>query len=241
VTTPLVLLPGLLCDGALWAPIIDALADVAHCHVADLARDDGVRAMAHRVLDEAPWPEFALAGFSMGGYVAFEVMRQAPGRITRLALLDTGAGPDSPERAEERRRGISLARSDKGFTTIAHLLLSSMLHPDRADDPVLGAVLRTMAERVGREGYVRQQTAILGRPDSRPSLVDIRCPTLVLCGRDDRRAPLAWHEEMAAGIPGAVLEIIEDSGHMVTLEQPAATAAALRRWLMPGSPSLGGA
>lgn len=231
MTTPLVLLPGLLCDGALWSPMIDALADIAHCHVADLTRDDSVRAMARRVLDEAPWAEFALAGFSMGGYVAFEVMRQAPGRITRLALLDTGAGPDSPERADERRRGIALARTDKGFMTIARLLLSSMLHPDRADDPVLGAALRTMAERVGREGYVRQQTAILARPDSRPLLATIQCPTLVLCGREDHRAPLTWHEEMATGIPGAVLEIIEDSGHMVTLEQPTATAAALRRWL----------
>ncbi len=234
MTTPLVLLPGLLCDGALWAPMIAALSDIAHCHVADLTRDDSVGAMARRVLDEAPWPEFALAGFSMGGFVAFDVMRQAPGRVTRLALMDTGARPDTPERADERRRGIALAGNAKGFNPIARTLLASMLHPDHVADPALGDAMRAMAERVGREAYMRQQTAILSRPDSRPGLGAITCPPLVLCGRQDPRTPLAWHEEMAAAIPGAVLEIIEDSGHMVTFEQPAATAAALRRWLRPG-------
>ncbi len=228
---PLLLLPGLLCDGALWAPQIEALADVAECRVADLTRDDTIRAMVRRVLDETPWDTFALAGFSMGGFAALEVMRQAPQRVTRLALMDTGPGVDTPERADERRRGIALAEQARGFQPIARTLLASMLHPDRAADPVLGTAMREMAERVGREAYIRQQTAILQREDSVPLLRTIRCPTLVLCGRQDRRTPLEWHETMAREIPGAVLEVIEECGHMSTLEAPGATAAAMRRWL----------
>lgn len=228
---PLLLLPGLLCDGALWAPQIGALKDVAECRVADLTRDDTIRGMVRRTLDEVPWDTFALAGFSMGGFAALEVMRQAPQRVSRLALMDTGPGVDSPERADERRRGIALAEQARGFQPIARTLLASMLHPDRAADPVLGTTMREMAERVGREAYIRQQTAILRREDSIPMLRTIRCPTLVLCGRDDRRTPLEWHETMAREIPGAVLEVIEHCGHMSPLEAPEATSAAMRRWL----------
>ncbi len=228
---PLLLLPGLLCDGALWAPQIEALRDVAECRVADLTRDDSIPGMVGRILDEAPWDTFALAGFSMGGSAALEVMRQAPQRVTRLALLDAGLGVDTPERADERRRGMAMATRPRGFQPIARMLLTSMLHPDRAADPVLGAVMSEMAERVGREAYIRQQTAMLHREDTAPLLRTIRCPTLVLCGRQDRRTPLEWHETMAREIPGALLEVIDRCGHMSTLEAPEATAAAMRRWL----------
>ena len=227
--TSLVLLPGLLCDRELWRRQIESLGDVASPWVADLTLDDSMAAMARRVLAAAP-PVFALAGLSMGGYCALEIMRQAPARVTRLALLDTGARADSPEQTARRRGLIELA--EKGdFKGVTPRLLPLFLHPDRLKDAELTGRVTAMAHRVGKDAFLRQQKAIMGRIDSRPYLARIACPTLLLCGRQDQLTPPALLEEMAAPIPGALLEVIEDCGHLSTMERPDAVDAALRIWL----------
>lgn len=227
---PLVLVPGLLCDAAVWQPQTDALADVAAPWVADHTRHDDLRALAAAVLREAPAERFALAGFSMGGYVALEMIAQAPERIARLALVDTSARPESAEARERRLRLIELAASGK-FSRVTEVLLPMMLHASRLADPALLAVVRDMARRTGEDAFVRQERAIMSRADSRPRLAAIGCPTLVLCGRDDQLTPLEGHEEMAAAIPGATLTVLGTCGHMSTLERPEAVSAALRTWL----------
>ncbi len=232
--TPLILIPGLLCDRAVWQAQLDGLSGVADARVADVTRDDSMSAMAARVLAECPFERFALAGFSMGGYVAFELMRQAPGRVTRLALLDTSARPDTPERSRQRREFMTLAQRERGFAPVNRVMLPLMVHASRLDDAPLIAEIRAMADRVGVAAYVRQQEAIIGRADSRPALAGIRVPTLVLCGREDALTPLEAHEEMAAGVPGALLEVIDTCGHMAPMERPEAVNSALSRWLSEG-------
>ncbi len=227
--TPLVLLPGLLCDRELWRSQVEALGDIASPWVADLTLDDSLAAMARRVLATAP-REFALAGLSMGGYCALEILRQAPARVRRLALLDTSARADSPEQSSRRRFLIELA--EKGdFKGVTPRLLPLFLHPDRLMDAALTGRVTAMTHRVGKEAFLRQQKAIIGRIDSRPFLPRISCPTLVLCGRQDQLTPVALHEEMAALIPGARLETVEACGHLSTMERPDAVNAALRIWL----------
>jgi len=227
---PLVLLPGLLCDAAVWAPQCDALTDIADCHVPDLTRDDTMAGMAARVLAEVPYERFALAGFSMGGYCALEMLRQAPERVTHLALLDTSAHTDDAERRAERERFITLAQGG-AFMPITRLMVPTLVHPSRVGDEPVVRVIRDMAERIGPEAFVRQQQAIISRSDSIAHLPAIACPTLVMCGEQDLRTSLAAHETMARIIPGARLVTIPDCGHMVTLERPEAVSAALREWL----------
>ena len=224
----LVLLPGLLCDARLWQDQVAGLADVARCQVADLTLDNSLRGMALRVLDAAP-PRFALAGLSMGGYLAFEILRLAPERVTRLALFDTSARADTEEAARRRRGLMALTRSGQ-FRGVTPRLLPQLLHPDHLQGP-LGLAVRDMAERVGREAFLRQQTAILHRPDSRPLLPLLRLPALVAVGAQDVLTPPALAEEMAAGIQGARLVVIPEAGHLPTMEQPAAVNALLRDWL----------
>jgi len=227
---PLVLLSGLLCDSAVWASQTTALADVAQFHIPDLTRDDTMAAMAARVLVEVSFERFALAGFSMGGYCALEIMRQAPGRVVRLALMDTSPHQDDDERRGERERFIALATGD-GFVPITRVMVPFLVHPNRVNDEPMVRVIREMGERIGAKAYVRQQRAILSRADSVPTLARIACPTLVLCGEQDTRTTLAPHELMAREIPGARLVTIPDCGHMVTLERPEAVTVALREWL----------
>lgn len=228
---PLVLLPGLLCDARVWAAQVAGLGPAGRCWVPDLTRDDTMAAMAGRVLEEVPFERFALAGFSMGGYLALELVRRCPERIDRLALLDTSARVDTPERVAERERFIALAQAPRGFAPITRAMLGFLVHPSRADDAELVGAIAGMAERTGAEAYVRQQRAILSRTDSLPFLAAIRCPTLVLCGRQDDRAPVSVHEELAAGIPGARLVVLEDCGHMAPMERPGEVTEALRQWL----------
>jgi len=229
---PLVLLPGLLCDAALWEPQLSALADVARFWVPDLTGYESMKELGESVLRDAPWQEFTLAGLSMGGYVALEVMRQAPQRVTRLALLDTRARPETPEETDRRRQLMKLAQTERGFTPVTSRMLPLMLHPSRVKDTQLTKTIREMAERTGVEGYLRQQRAIISRPDFRPGLAKIECPALVLCGRQDQLTPLECSEEMAAEIPGAKLVVVEECGHLSTLERPAVVNAALRGWLV---------
>lgn len=227
--TPLVLLPGLLCDAALWRHQAETLPDIAEISIADLTTADQTGLAAQRVLASAP-EEFALAGLSMGGYVALEIMRQAPDRVTRLALLDTSAYSDSHEKRRFRQELINLARIGQ-FRGVTRRLLPKLIHPDRMADADLIESVMDMAERVGREAFLRQQRLLMNRPDSRHDLALISCPTVVICGRQDDLTPLADSEEMAEKIPDAKLVIIEDCGHLSTMERPRAVTAVLRYWL----------
>lgn len=227
--TPLILLPGLLCDRALWEPQLAALGDIAEMTVGDLTRDDSMAGMAKSVLATAP-PRFALAGLSMGGYASLEIMRQAPERVERLALLDTSARPDMPAQTKDRQELIRLAQQGS-FKGVTPRLLPRWVHPSRVNDPELVRTVTEMTQRVGRDAFVSQQTAIMGRPDSRPSLSRIHCPTLVLCGHEDAATPVELHREMAADIADARLVIVPECGHLSTLERPERVNDELRRWL----------
>lgn len=229
VRPTLVLLPGLLCDDRLWKPQVEALSDIAEIVIADMTRDDSMSDMAARALDGAP-ETFSLAGLSMGGYVAFEMMRKAPERVTRLALLDTGARADTPEQTIRRKDLIGLA--DRGeFKAVSPRLLPLFVHESRlADAPLIDDVTE-MADSVGKDAFLRQQKAIMGRPDSRPGLSDIDCPTLVVCGRQDALTPVELSEEIAGLIPGGHLVLIDDCGHLATMERPEEVNAALRTWM----------
>lgn len=225
----LLLLPGLLNDASLYEHQAEALADCAAISIGDLTRSDSMGRLAADVLAEAPEGPFALCGMSMGGYVAFEIMRRAPERVRGLALLDTSARADTPEAAAARREQIEEGRGD--FPGVVEKLLARLAHPDHAGAPEIGGVFQSMATGLGYDVFVRQQHAIMGRPDSRPTLATIRCPTLVLCGRQDEVTPPALHEEIATGIAGARLEIVEDCGHLSPLEQPERVTELLRDWL----------
>jgi pimeloyl-ACP methyl ester carboxylesterase len=227
----LVLLPGLLCDAALWEPQTSDLADVAEFFVADFTSQDSIGEMAASVLRAAPCEEFALAGLSMGGYVAQEIMRQSPQRVTKLALLDTRSRAELPEETERRQELMQLAQSGRNFTPVTNRMLPFLVHASRINEAPLVEVIRDMAQRIGIEAYLRQQHAIIARPDYRTLLAEISCPTLVLCGRQDRLTPLENSEQMAKSIPGADLVIVEECGHMSTLERPAQVNSALRTWL----------
>ena len=228
---PLVMVPGLLCDAQLWHAQVEALADIAEVWIADHTRSDTMAGVARDVLADAPFPKFALAGLSMGGYIAFELMRQAPRRVTRLALLDTAASGESPEQTQRRKELIALAERGE-FSRVIETLLPLLIHPSRLERRTLTDLIRSMAANTGKDAFVRQQRAIMSRIDSRASLAAIDCPTLALCGRQDGLTPLARHEEIAAAISGARLEVIEQCGHLSTLEAPMEVSAALRRWLL---------
>jgi pimeloyl-ACP methyl ester carboxylesterase len=225
----LVLIPGLLCTKALWAPQMAALADIADMTVADHMRHDTMGAIAASILAAAP-ERFALAGLSMGGYIAYEILRQAPGRVTKLALLDTGVRADTPERREARLRRNALALRE-GAGAVQDELMPVLIHKDRLADKAFTGMIRQMAVDTGAEVLVRQHAALMGRPDNRPQLAAIKCPTLVIVGREDALTPPQMAQEIAAGIPGAKLEIIPDCGHLSTLERPEAVNRAMREWL----------
>jgi len=229
---PLVFVPGLLCDDRLWRHQAEHLADLANAIIADVTRDASVSEMARAVLDVAPG-RFALAGLSMGGYVALEIMRVAPERVASLALLDTSARADTPEQTATRRELIELSREGR-FDEVPHKLLPNIVHPDRLDDDRLTSIVFAMAEAVGPESFVRQEEAIIGRPDSREDLTVIACPTLVLCGREDALTPIHLHEEMTDLIPNSRLCVIERCGHLSALERPEGVTKALREWLAGG-------
>jgi pimeloyl-ACP methyl ester carboxylesterase len=225
----LVLIPGLLCSPALWAEQIRQLSDTANISVGEHTRHADLREIAAAILTAAP-PRFALAGLSMGGYVAFEILRQAADRVTRLALLDTSARPDPPERREDRLRLIALAEAT-GAGRAQQELLPALVHPARLSEQALSEAVLQMARDTGVAAFKRQQAAIMARPDNRPLLASIRCPTLVLVGREDALTPPPLAQEIAEGIAGAKLEIIADCGHLSSMEQPEAVNRALRAWL----------
>jgi pimeloyl-ACP methyl ester carboxylesterase len=226
---PVVLIPGLLASARLYAPQIPALWQRGAVVVADHTRDDTMAAIAARILAAAP-QTFALAGLSMGGYIAFEIVRQAPQRVAKLALLDTSARPDTPEQSAARRAQIALA-AQGGFAEVLDAALPRLLQRSHREDPALRGVLEQMAQEVGVAAFIRQQTATIARADSRPTLGDIRCPTLVLVGADDELTPPERAAEMADEIAGARLVTVAQCGHVSTLEQPDEVTRALLEWL----------
>jgi len=230
---PVVLVPGLLASARLYAAQIPQLWQCGPVTVADHTRDDTLAAIAARILASAP-PVFALVGLSMGGYVGFEIVRQAPQRVARLALLDTSARPDTPEQSAARRAQIALASQGR-LAEILDAQFPRLVARVHREDRALRTLLEQMADEVGAAAFIRQQTAIMGRADSRPTLGSIRCPTLVLVGADDELTPPERAEEIAQGIAGARLVTVPRCGHVSTLEQPAEVTRALLDWLRGSS------
>ena len=226
---PVMLIPGLLDSARLYAPQIPALWSTGPVMVADHTRDDSMAAIAARILTNAP-PVFALVGLSMGGYIAFEIVRQAPQRVARLALLDTSARADTPEQSAARRTQMALASQGR-FSQVLDAQFPRLVGRSRRTDTSLRELLDLMAQEVGVAAFTRQQAAIMGRKDSRPTLGGIRCPTLVLVGEDDELTPPERAVEMAEGIAGARLVSVPRCGHMSTLEQPDKVTRALLEWL----------
>lgn len=226
---PTILVPGLLCSPRLYAEQLPALWRFGPVSVASHRHDDSLAAIARRLLAAAP-PQFALAGLSMGGYLAFEIMRQAGHRVTRLALLNTSARPDTAEQAQHRREQITMTQ-DGQFAEVADSLRLRWVRAERRSDLPLHRVIRQMADETGPEAFIRQQTAIMNRPDSRAGLAEIGCPALVLAGADDDVTIPDYAAEIADGIPQARLVVLPDCGHLSTLEQPAAVTRELVSWL----------
>jgi pimeloyl-ACP methyl ester carboxylesterase len=226
---PLVLVPGLLCSARLYAPQIAALWPLGSITVADHRRDGEMAAIAARILADAP-PRFALAGLSMGGYIAFAMLRLAPERIARLALMDTSARPDTAEQSAGREKYITMAEAGK-LGDVVDILTPRFLHRSHHNNETLKRVVRDMATDTGPEAFVRQQKAIRSRPDSRPLLATIHCPSLVLVGDGDELTPLELSKEICTGISGARLVVVPECGHLSTIEKPDAVNAALAEWL----------
>jgi len=225
-------LPGLLCDADLFTAQIAAMQAAGHStHVADFAGEEQVSipAMATRLIDELP-ERFSLVALSMGGYVALEVLAQAPDRVERIALLDTNARADDPAAAARRRDLLRLAERGR-FLGVAPRLMPLYLHESRLEDDDLTSAVAGMAERLGADVFRRQQGAILERKDHRPTLAGYEGPVLVLCGRQDQVTPIHCSEEMAALAPDAVLTVLEDCGHLSTMERPESVNAALLDWM----------
>jgi pimeloyl-ACP methyl ester carboxylesterase len=224
----LLLLPGLLDDARLWRHQVGNLAGTMPV-VADLTGADSMALLAASALAQAPAERFVLAGLSMGGYVALEMMRQAPQRVEALALLDTTARPDTAEATSARHQLMALAQSD--FPAVTRRLMPRLVHPGRLSDEALTTVVTSMADDVGKDAFFRQERAIIDRIDSRPYLGRLDCPVLVLCGREDALTPLEVHEEMAAGIPNASLAVIPHCGHLSTLERPEEVTGEMKAWI----------
>lgn len=229
----LVLLPGMLCDAGLFAHQAEHLSELADVSVGDLTRDDSIAGMARTVLDAAPG-RFSLAGLSLGGIVAMEIMRQEPERVERLALLDTSPLPPRPDQLETWDGFEEMTKSGRFMEVTRERLMPALIHPDRRHEAALTDAVERMAVNVGEDAFVRQLSAQRGRPDSREDLARIECPTVVLCGRDDALCPYPLHGEMAHVILGAALVPIEGCGHLSSLERPEAVTAVLGYWIQRG-------
>lgn len=226
---PIVLVPGLLTSARLYAGQIAALWRFGPVLIADNTAGESIQELAQSVLAAAP-SRFALAGLSMGGYVAFEIMRQASGRVARLALLDTSARPDTPAQRGRRHEQIAMARAGR-FADIPGELWPSLVGPAAQDDQGLRRIVQEMAEETGPDAFIRQQRAIMSRPGSLADLPAITCPALALVGDSDALTPPELCAEIAAGIPGSRHAVIPGSGHLTTLEQPDLMTRALVEWL----------
>lgn len=235
---PLVLLPGTLCDARVFQPVLDLLPP-REMIVPELTGAESAAGMAELLLAQRQLPaRFALAGFSLGGILALEMIAQAPERISRLALIDTTARPDPEPNWTVRRNAVDRAAQIGVDRYVTDKLWSLYVSGDAACDQRLRELVGTMSASVGLEAFRRQSEMAIRRSDSRPRLPAIAVPTLVLCGAQERLCPVEVHREMAALIPGAELAIIPAAGHFALIEQPDAVATHLRRWLAsPKDPS----
>lgn len=225
----LVLIPGLLCDERLWQDQVTNLTDVCRPHVADISQDNSIEAMAKRVLAKAP-ERFILIGLSMGGYVSFEIMRQAPERVICLALIDTMARLDDDESIELRKGLIKLAEEGR-FVGVTPRLLPNIIYKDKLNTPIADEIIN-MAARLGKETFIRQQTAIITRDDSIPTLATIKVPTLIIVGEEDKRTPPEESRIMVETIPNAELHMLPKCGHLPPLELPQVTTTLLKEWIV---------
>ena len=231
---PLLLVPGLMCNEAVWTPVMPWLAHAVPCQVADHGAADSLPGMATQLLRHAP-ARFALAGHSMGARVALEVYRQAPERVSRIALLDSGhlpraVGDAGMQEQDKRYQLLHIART-QGVRSMARVWVQGMVHPQRLSDTVLIEAILQMFECKTPEIFAAQIQALLNRPDATLVLQSLSVPTLIACGDQDLWAPLAQHRAMHAVVPHAVLEIVAGAGHMAPMEQPQAVAEMLLRWL----------
>jgi pimeloyl-ACP methyl ester carboxylesterase len=225
---PFLLIPGLNCDARVYGQAAAALWPFGPVTIANHATGESMAEIAAAILKDAP-PKFALGGFSMGGYVVFEVLRQAPERVLKLALIDTSARPDTAEQSENRRRRIEAARGGK-FGPVIDQSFPASVHPDNASNSGLYSIHRAMSEACGPEVYARQQQAIIDRPDSRPDLAAIKVPTTIIIGEGDQIIPLDAARELHEAIAGSRLAVIPRAGHLALLEQPELVNAALKEW-----------
>lgn len=232
---PLLLLPGLMCDEAVWVHQRKALSELTGCIVPFYRNLTSITSMAEEVLAEAPSGPLLIAGHSMGGRIALELARLAPSRVQGIALLDTGTEPiaDGTAGAQERVRRMELLKiaRTEGMRSMGQQWAKGMVHPSRIGTTVFEEIL-DMLERSTPERFASQLHALLARPDARPVYAKLMCPTLLLCGSQDTWSPLARHEQMQRDLPQARLVTIEDSGHMTTMEQPDAVSNALRQWIL---------
>jgi pimeloyl-ACP methyl ester carboxylesterase len=226
----LLLIPGLVCDDALWRHQVKDLSDIAEVVVTDKhTRYSTIKEIAEAIVSEAP-DRFALAGLSMGGFIALEIVRSFPDRVQRLAILDSNARADTPEKTESRYQMIEQVKQGR-FGDVASSLLPLFVHPDRLEDRNLVDEITGMVQHVGADNYIRQQHAIISRRDHVSYLSEIKCPTCVICGKQDILTRPELSEEIAEGVPDAKLHVIDNCGHLTTMERPAAVNAVLRQWL----------
>jgi pimeloyl-ACP methyl ester carboxylesterase len=226
---PTILIPGLFASPRFFEKQLPALWRYGPVTIADHTRDETMAGIARRLLANAP-PKFALVGHSMGGYAAFEVMRQAPDRVVKLALMNTTARPDVPEQTEKRKNQIALAESGR-FGEVPELQFPALVHPTRKSDGALLRLVKSMAEDTGPDGFVRQQKAIMARVDSRPGLASIACPVFVLVGDRDEVTPVDRAQEIADGVAHGQIVIVKDCGHLSALERPEQVTDALTAWI----------
>ncbi|MEO6015348.1 MAG: alpha/beta hydrolase [Devosia sp.] len=228
MTTPFLLIPGLNCDARVYSHATQVLWPFGPVTIANHQTGNSVGAMAEAILTVAP-ERFALGGFSMGGYVAFEILRQAPQRVLKLALIDTTARPDAAEATENRRRNSALVQGGK-FSAVIEQSFPTSFHPDHVMDADFYSIHRAMSASNGPEIYVQHQQAIMARPDSRPDLARITIPTQIIVGEGDQVTPPEMAKEMHEGVSGSRLAIIPRAGHMSLIEQPDLVNAALKEW-----------
>jgi pimeloyl-ACP methyl ester carboxylesterase len=229
--TPLLLVPGTLCDERLWKHQIENLSDLAEVKVCDVTKHDSITGLAQSILEKAP-EKFALAGLSLGGIISLEIMRLAPERVKKLALLDTNPTPPKSEQISGWEKFIDMANNGQFLTITIDHLIPVLIHPDRRKDETLVETIIGMAEKIGKDAYINQLKAVIGRSDQRPILSTIICPTMVIVGSEDRICSIHMSEFITENISNSCLEIVNNSGHLSTLEQPETVSFLLRKWLI---------
>ncbi|MEK4023932.1 alpha/beta fold hydrolase [Sporosarcina sp. FSL W7-1283] len=227
---PLLLLPGTLCDDRLWQFQIQGLEDEVNITVGELSKQDSIEALADEILSKMP-DKFAVAGLSFGGMVALEIVRKAPERVLKLALLDTNPFPPKEEQISNWNSFLDMIQTQRFGEIVKDYLLPVLIHPDKQSNDELVETIFKMADTMGEEGYINQLRALKKRVDQTTVLPFITCPTLVIVGRQDIVCPIELSKYMADTIPNASLKIVEDSGHLTTMEQPEVVYELLKEWI----------